>query len=97
MSDVNDIYCTENMMIGLAAFLISITLAPLLQLLINLIIKSFSGFEHLIKIPFLSFMNIPLGLPLIVFVSTLLISILSTLLPIAFSKKISLKEELKDE
>ena len=97
MSDVNDIYCTENMMIGLAAFLISITLAPLLQLLINMIIKSFSGFEHLIKIPFLSFMNIPFGLPLIVFVSTLLISILSTLLPIAFSKKISLKEELKDE
>ena len=97
MSDVNDIYCTENMMIGLAAFLISISLAPLFQLLINLIIKSFSGFEHLIKIPFLSFMNIPLGLPIIVFVSTLLISILSTLLPIAFSKKISLKEELKDE
>ena len=97
MSDVNDIYCTENIMIGLVAFLVSITLAPLLQLLINWIIKSFSGFEHLIKIPFTSVMNIPIGLPLIVLISTLLISILSTLLPIAFSKKISLKEELKDE
>ena len=97
MSDVNDIYCVENMMIGLVAFLISILISPLLQLLINWIIKSFTGFEQLIKIPFLSFMNIPFGLPLIIFSSTLLISVLSTLLPIAFSKKISLKEELKDE
>ena len=97
MSDVKDIYCTENMMIGLISFVISITITPLLQLLINTIIKSFTGFEQLIKIPFLSFMNIPFGLPLLIFSSTLLISILSTLLPIAFSKKISLKEELKDE
>lgn len=97
MSDVNDIYCTENMMIAIVAFLVSIGLAPLLQLLINWIIKSFSGFSQLIKIPLLSFMNIPLGLPLIVFCSTMLISMISTLLPIAFSKKISLKEELKDE
>ena len=97
MSDVNDIYCAENMMIAIAAFLVSIGLAPLLQLLINWIIKSFSGFSQLIKIPFLSFVGIPLGLPLIIFCSTVLISIISTLLPIAFSKKISLKEELKDE
>ena len=97
MSDINDIYCTENMIIGIAAFVISITIAPLLQLLINWIIKSFSGFNQLIKIPFLSFMKVPLGLPLLVFSSTVLISVISTLLPIAFSKKISLKEELKDE
>ncbi len=97
MSDINDIYCTENMMIGITAFVISITIAPLLQLLINWIVKSFSGFEQLIKIPLLTFMKIPLGLPLLVFASTIFISIISTLLPIAFSKKISLKEELKDE
>ena len=97
MGDVNDIYCTENLIIGVAAFAISVTIAPLLQLLINWIIKSFTGFEQLIKIPLLRFSNIPLGLPLIVLTATLLISILSTLLPIAFSKKISLKEELKDE
>ena len=97
MSDVNDIYCVENMMIGLASFIISICLAPLLQIVLNAIIKSFSGSETLIKIPLLSFNKIPLGLPLIIFSATMLISLLSTLLPILFSKKISLKEELKDE
>ena len=97
MSDVNDIYCTENLIIGITAFAISIAISPLLQLLINWIIKSFIGFDKLIKIPFKSFFNIPFGLPLLVFVSTLLISIVSTMLPILFSKKISLKEELKDE
>lgn len=97
MGDVNDIYCTENIIIAVTSFLVSISLAPLLQLLVNWIIKLSIGFEGVIKIPFLKFLNIPFGLPLIVFVSTILIAVLSTLLPILFSKKISLKEELKDE
>ena len=97
MDDINDIYCLENMMIGLISFLISIILSPLLQILINSIVKNISGFIDIIDIPFRSFLNIPFGLPIIVFLSTVVVSVFATLLPIVFSKKISLKEELKDE
>lgn len=96
-SNVNDIYCFENIFIALLAFIFSIILAPILQVVINLIVKNAAGYSNIIGIPFIRFMDIPFGLPLLVFISTLLVAIISTLLPIAFSKKISLKEELKDE
>ena len=97
MDNINDIYCTENIMIGLIAFVVSIITAPLLQMLINLIIEKLAGFKGMVQIPFMKFLNIPFGLPLIVFVGTLFVASLSTITPIMFSKKISLKEELKDE
>ena len=97
MDNINDIYCVENMLIGLIAFLVSIVLSPLLQLLINLIVHQLAGFSNIISIPFSRFLNIPLGLPVIILVGTIFVSIISTMMPIAFSKKISLKEELKDE
>ena len=97
MNDINDIYCLENMLIGVISFVISIIISPILQLIINLIVKKMTNFRNVISIPFLKFLNIPFSLPLIIFTGTIIISILSTLLPIIFSKKISLKEELKDE
>ena len=97
MDNINDIYCVENMIIGLIAFLISIILAPLLQIFINFIVQQLAGFSHIIAIPFTRFLKIPFGLPIIILGGTIFISIVSTMLPIAFSKKISLKEELKDE
>lgn len=97
MDSINDIYCVENMTIGLIAFALSIILAPLLQILINLIVKNVAGFSSIIAIPFMRFLNIPFSLPLMVFGGTIFISMISTMLPIMFSKKISLKEELKDE
>ena len=97
MDNINDIYCVENILIGLIAFFLSIIIAPLLQLLINFIVLQLAGFSNIIVIPYLKFYRIPFGLPLIIFVGTVLVSSISTLLPISFSKKISLKEELKDE
>lgn len=97
MDNINDIYCIENMMIGLIAFLVSIILSPLLQLLINFIVFKMAGFSNIISIPFMRFIDIPFGLPLVIFVGTIFVSIVATMLPISFSKKISLKEELKDE
>lgn len=97
MEDINDIYCLENLMIGLIAFGVSIVISPLLQELINLIVFKLSGFSNIISIPFRKFLGISFGLPLIVLVGTIMVSIISTVLPISFSKKISLKEELKDE
>ena len=97
MDDINDIYCVENMLIGLIAFLVSLGLAPLLQLLINFIVNKLTGFSNIIGIPFMRFLRVPFGLPLIILVGTIFVSIVSTMMPIMFSKKISLKEELKDE
>lgn len=97
MDSINDIYCIENMMIGLIAFAISIILSPLLELLINHLVFKFTNFSNIISIPFMRFIDIPFGLPLIIFVGTIFVSIIATILPISFSKKISLKEELKDE
>ena len=97
MDDINDIYCMENMMIGLIAFVCSILLVPLLELLINFLVFKLAGFSHIIAIPYFEFLKVPFGLPLIIFVGTIFVSIISTMLPIMFSKKISLKEELKDE
>ena len=97
MDDINDIYCTENVLIGLIAFIISILLSPLLQVVINMIVNNFTGFNNIVIIPFMKFKGIPFGFPLIVLTGTLLVCLFATLLPISFSKKISLKEELKDE
>ena len=97
MDDINDIYCIENMMIGLIAFAFSILLVPLLELLINFLVLKLAGFSHIIAVPYFKFLKVPLGLPLIIFMGTMFVSIVSTMLPIMFSKKISLKEELKDE
>ena len=97
IDDINDIYCVENLSIGIISFVLSLIISPLLELLINFLIKRFAGFSNLIKIPFSRFLGIPFGFPLIIFIGTIVISIFSTMLPIAFSKKISLKEELKDE
>ena len=97
MDNINDIYCVENMMIGLIAFLVSLGLSPLLQMFINFIVYKLAGFSNIIAIPYMKFLKVPFGLPLIIFLGTIFVSIISTMMPIAFSKKISLKEELKDE
>ena len=95
--DINDIYCVENITIGLLAFVVSLVISPLLQFLINQIVLKLAGFSNIISIPYMRFLRIPFGLPLFVFVGTILVSVISTMLPIMFSKKSSLKEELKDE
>lgn len=95
--DINKIYCLETIFIGLLAFTISIIIAPIFQLLINYVVYKITNFKDIIKIPFLSYLNFPFGLIIIVLLSSIFISLLSTLLPILCSKKISLKEELKDE
>nr|MCR5185305.1 hypothetical protein [Bacilli bacterium] len=97
IGSVNDIYSLENMFIGLLAFIGTIIISPLLQFVINLLIKKWFGFSNIIAIPILKLHDIPLGLPVLVLACTILLAILSTSLPIYFSKKISIKEELKDE
>ena len=93
--DIALIYIVESMMLGLISILFSIIISILLTKPINLLIHKFTSLIDVIDIPFKKFYNHTLFLPIILFIGTLLICILSTYLPIAFSKKISLKEELK--
>lgn len=93
--DIALIYIIESMMLGLIAILLSFAISYLLTKPINLLINQFTSLINVIDIPFKRFYNHTFLLPIIVFVGTLLICALSTYLPITFSKKISLKEELK--
>ena len=93
--DIALIYIIETMLLGLISVFLSIIISILLTKPINLLIHKFTSLIDVINIPLARFCNRALLLPIIIFVGTLLICILSTYLPIAFSKKISLKEELK--
>ena len=93
--DVALIYIIESIFLGIISVFLSLIIAILLTKPINILIHRFTSLIDVIDIPFSRFFNHALLLPIIIFVGTILICILSTYLPIAFSKKISLKEELK--
>ncbi len=93
--DIALIYIIESMLLGLISILLSFIISFLLTKPINLLLNKFTSLIDVIDIPFKRFYNHSFFLPIIIFVGTLLICIVSTYLPIAFSKKISLKEELK--
>ena len=93
--DVALIYIVESALLGLIAIVLSFVISSLLTKPINLLINKFTSLIDVIDIPFKRFYNRTFFLPIILFVVTLLICTISTYLPIAFSKKISLKEELK--
>ena len=95
--DIFSIYFYENLLLGGVALFLSFVIAPILAFAGNKIISYYTGFTNMINIPFLSFMNIPLLFPLILIVGTLLVCIVSTYIPLFFSKKISPKEELSEE
>ncbi len=96
-NSIFSIYVRENFLIGGVALTTSFALSPLLAWLANLIIKNITTFDNIIRIPFLSFMNVPLLFPLIIIIGTLVIALLATYIPLMFSKKISPREELMDE
>ena len=93
--DVALIYVIESVLLGLISVVISFVLGLVLAKPINELIEHFTSLIGVIDIPFLRFHNHTLLFPLLIVVSTMLICSLATYLPITFSKKISLKEELK--
>ena len=94
--DIAFIYIVESLIIGLISVVISFVLAFALTKPTNLLISHFTSLKEIINIPFMTFHNRFLLFPLIIVFSTMLICLLATYLPIGFSKKISLKEELKE-
>ena len=96
-SDISDIYVLENILIAMISIVLSLAISPLLVKVANNLIYRFTGFSNMVVIPFSSFMGLPYLLILMVIVITIFVATVSTVLPISFSSKISLKKELTDE
>lgn len=96
-NEIFNIYFFENIFVCGIALGISLLISPLLAFGINKIIETITTFGNLISIPYLSFLGIPLLFPLAIISFTFLVCLLSTYIPLAFSKKISPKEELMEE
>ena len=95
--EVFSVYLYENIAIGLISLGLAFLISPSLSMMANFIIFKFTSFANMITIPFMLFMGKKFLFPLIMFISTFFICMVSTYIPLFFSKKISLKEELADE
>ena len=93
--DIALIYVIESMFLGLISVALSFVIAILINKPINLLIERYTSLISIIDIPLLSFQGHTLLFPLFIVIAAVLICLVSTYLPIGFSKKISLKEELK--
>lgn len=94
---VMDIYIFENLIIAFFGLFLSFAASPFLALLANKIIFNITGFDNMIRVPFIEMSPSFLFTVLIIIISTIALAIISTSLPIVFSGKISLKKELADE
>ncbi|MBQ6730300.1 MAG: ATP-binding cassette domain-containing protein [Bacilli bacterium] len=93
--DIAMIYVFESIMVGIISVVVSFLVSVLITKPINLLIERFTSLINVINIPFLEFHNRTLLFPLLIIGATLFICVIATYLPIGFSKRISLKEELK--
>lgn len=96
-SDISSIYLSESFFLAITSLAGSIPLSIGITALANFIIHSATGFNSLIKIPWFSLYGYTGIFPLILLIGVCLICLCSTLIPIAFSKRISIKEELAEE
>ena len=94
-SEICSIYLNESIFNGFVSIILSLGASYGLSKLTNLLISRFVDLQNVITIPFSSFLGIPYLLPLLSLFLGLLICILVTSVPIIFSKRISLKEELQ--
>ena len=92
--DISSLYVFENCLIGLIGLALSFVIALVSQNPLNHLIERFTSLINIIDIPFNYFHGRAFLFPLLIVMSALLICILAAYLPISFSKKISLKEEL---
>lgn len=94
-SEIYEIYLNESFTTGFISLLISFVVSYFLSLGINQLIYGVVELENLINIPIFSFLNIPYLFPLLILLITTVLCFISTIVPILFSKRISLKEELQ--
>ena len=93
--DIAMIYVSESLLIGIISVFMAILLSILLVNPINALVEHFTSLIGIIDIPFKSFRGHALLFPFLIVGAALTMCALSTYIPVGFSKKISLKEELK--
>ena len=93
--DITTLYIFENFLLGLIAIAIAFLISALVQKPLNKLIEHFTSLIDIIDIPFMSFHGHVFLFPLLIIVTALFVCLLATFLPITFSKRISLKEELQ--
>ncbi len=95
--DVLSIYGRESVAVGILGALFAAILSPVLAKGFNRYLMGKFGMETLVRIPFFSFLGIPYLLVISLFLMAVILPLVSTIIPLQFSKKCDLKEELCDE
>lgn len=93
--DISLLYILENLLIGIIGIVISFVLTIVVTKPLNHLIENFTSLINIIDVPFKSFRNHAYLFPILIIVTALFVCFSTTYFPIAFSKRISLKEELK--
>ena len=94
-SSVETIYLFENLSISYSSLLISLTLSVLFSKIINLIISKSISINNIIDIPLLIYKDRYLFLIIISILLCFVITLLFVGIPILFSKRLSIKDELQ--
>lgn len=94
---IQSIYLTENYLLITISVILSIVLSLLGQSVLNNIISQNFALNNLISIPFSTFLNVPFGLVIFLFVIAIIFSTVFTLTPMLIYRHISLSDELRDE
>ena len=96
-SEVLQPFLLECTVIATLYCLISFLFFPLFERFGNLFLATEFGINNLIQWPMISGISNPLFLPILIFVGTLAVALLSASLPIVFSLRKGLRKELRDE
>lgn len=96
-NSIYSLYLSENYIVIIVSFVLSIFGSKYLQKVLNPIIYQKFSLNNLISIPFASFLSIPYGLVILLFAIAIIFSTLFTLTPMLFYRHRSLSEELRDE
>lgn len=94
---IYSLYLSENYIVVLFSFVVSIFLAKYLQSILNPILANKFSLSNLIEIPFFEFLSIPFGLVLLIFFIAIIFATVFTLTPMLFYRHTSLADELRDE
>lgn len=91
------IYLLENMIVGLFSFFLTIIISFPITILVNYLVNKLTSINDLVRTPYYLFTSFKYDYLLFVLLAIILIVVLATFIPIFFSKKISISEELRDE
>jgi len=93
--DIVQIYFKENIINALIGILLSVPFSLLLSIFLNNYLNNLLDTKGLISIPFSCLGSIPYGLEFLLIGFSLILTFVSSIVPILLSKKINIKDELQ--